>query len=994
MLQQVLAKLFGTKNDREIKKIQPLVSAINDLEARMTGLTDDELRGQTAVFRSRIAQGASADDILVEAFATGREASRRALGMRHYDVQLIGGVFLHRGTICEMRTGEGKTLVATLPAYLNSLTGKGVHVVTVNDYLAQRDCAWMSRLYHFLDLSTGVIHTGASQSARKAAYAADITYGQNNELGFDYLRDNMKFSLSDYVHRYLPTAHDPKAEKLLHYAIVDEVDSILIDEARTPLIISGATEDSSEPYLITSAIMPFLKRDLDFSVDEKAHSVSLTESGVDKVEARLKIGNLFAPEHMHWVHFVHAALKAHHLYRADVNYVVEGGKVIIIDDHTGRKMPGRRWSDGIHQSIEAKEGLKIQEETQTLATITFQNYFRMYQKLSGMTGTAETEAEEFAKVYDMDTLVVPTHRPIVRDDRDDLVYKNERGKFKAVIEEIAECNEAGQPVLVGTISVEKSQFLSHLLTQRGIAHHVLNAKQHGAEAEIIAQAGRAGAVTIATNMAGRGTDIILGGNPELLAKREVFGVSRVQQDVDESDPIYQEALARSLEQCKADKEQVLAAGGLAVIGTERHESRRIDNQLRGRSGRQGDPGMSQFYLSLEDDLMRIFNGDRVAKIMEWLDIPEDEPIVARSVTSAIESSQKRVEGQNFDARKNVLDYDNVMNQQRKSIYALRRTVLAASDLLPLIEAVIDDVVYAILDVRCPQTIKGSEWNLEALEDDIYQLFGVDIDLSEVDAVFEVLEKQLVETLAEEYRDRRRRMIESIMHSIDPADPNQSIDEEELQAFASQQWIYFERETYLRGIDGLWKEHLRSMDSLKEGIYLRAYAQKDPKLLYKKEGFDLFQAMMAQVRKSVVGALFHVEVKDSREIEAMRRDADQRRARAAGKVQETHVSVDALHPGPAAVARTDDGEDFVDASFDDDPAPRSPTAVRGEPIAVAPVVTLRRARPKIGRNDPCWCGSGKKYKKCHSDADEAAMHEATGSEPSQGADGAPPGGGAI
>ena len=968
MLGAIVKSIFGSSNDRYVKSLDKIVQQINAFEPTLEALNDQELAAQTVKFREQLANGSSLDDILPEAFATVREASKRVFGMRHFDVQMIGGIVLHRGEIAEMRTGEGKTLVATLPAYLNALTGKGVHVVTVNDYLAQRDCEWMSLLYNYMGLSSGVIHTGASQSARKAAYAADITYGQNNELGFDYLRDNMKFSLGDYVHRYLPSAHDAGADKLLHFAIVDEVDSILIDEARTPLIISGNSDESTEPYLIVNGIMPFLKRDLDFSVDEKGHSVSLTESGVDKCESRLKIGNLFAPEHMHWVHYIHAGLKAHNLYRADVNYVVEDGKVIIIDEHTGRKMPGRRWSDGIHQAIEAKEGLRVQEETQTLATITFQNYFRMYEKLSGMTGTAETEAEEFAKVYDMDTIVIPTNKPIVRDDRDDLVYKNERGKFKAVIEEIAECNAKGQPVLVGTISVEKSQFLSHLLSQRGIAHNVLNAKQHGAEAEIIAQAGRLGAVTIATNMAGRGTDILLGGNAELLAKREIFGVSRVQQDVDEEDPVYLEALERFRKQCADEKAQVLAAGGLAVVGTERHESRRIDNQLRGRAGRQGDPGMSQFYLSLEDDLMRIFNGDRVAKIMEWLDIPEDEPIVARSVTKAIESSQMRVEGQNFDARKNLLEYDNVMNQQRKTIYALRRQVMGAEDLLPLVEQLIDDVVYAQIDRFCPPDVRNTEWDVEGLEESIYHLIGLDIDLSAVDRDFARLEEALVQTLVGEYRDRRDRMVETIMHSLDPVDPNQEVDHAELEKFALAQWIYFERETYLRAIDTLWKDHLRAMDALKEGVYLRAYAQKDPKLVYKKEGYDLFTGMVNQIRVNVAETLFRVEVKSSDEIAQMRKDAEVRRTRAAGRMQETHVHADALHPGAADGGVMDaDFGDANGASFDGSPA----AARHAEPAT--PVVTMRRSRPKIGRNDPCWCGSGKKYKKCHQGSDEAELY---------------------
>ena len=954
MIQKYLAKIFGTKNDRELKAIQDVIAHINSLEGQMEALDDAALQGQTAKLRGKLDQGASLDDLLPEAFATVREAGKRVLGMRHYDVQLTGGYFLHKGIICEMRTGEGKTLVSTLPGYLNALTGKGVHVVTVNDYLAIRDCEWMGRLYNWMGMSTGVIHTGASQTARKQAYGSDITYGQNNELGFDYLRDNMKFSLDDYVHRYLPSAHDAQAEKLLHYAIIDEVDSVLIDEARTPLIISGSAEESTAPYLRANGVMPFLKRDLDFTVDEKGHNVSLTEKGVDKVEARLNIGNLYAPEHMRWVHYIHASLKAHNLYRADKNYLVEEGKVVIIDDHTGRKMPGRRWSDGIHQAIEAKEGLQIQEETQTLATITFQNYFRMYEKLSGMTGTAETEAEEFAKVYDIDCIVVPTNKPVIRDDREDLVYKNERGKFRAVIELIAECHAKGQPVLVGTISVEKSSFLSHLLNERGIPHHVLNAKQHEREAEIVAQAGRLGAVTIATNMAGRGTDIILGGNPELLAKREVFGVVKVQEDVDEEDPTYIEALARYQVECADQKAQVLAAGGLAIIGTERHESRRIDNQLRGRAGRQGDPGMSQFYLSLEDDLMRVFGGDRIGKIMEWLDIPEDEPIVARSVTKAIESSQKRVEGQNFDARKNLLEYDNVMNQQRKTIYALRRQVMAAVETQKLIESVIDDSIYDAIDRYCPQDQRSTEWDIDALEEALYDLTGLDVDLSAVPLDFDQLEKAVTQALVAEFQDRRGRIVEAILHSMDPVDPEVTVTPEELAEEAENHWRYFERETYLRAIDEHWKEHLRQMDALKEGVFLNAYAQKDPKLIYKKEGYDLFQAMIGRINTDVLHAIFHVEVKSSKELDAMKDEAEARREQAKQQMQATHA----------------DGGLFDDGN--------SPAVARGENAPVK-VQTLTRSRPKLGRNDPCWCGSGKKYKKCHMKEDEASMYAVADAE---------------
>lgn len=951
MFQKYMAKIFGTKNDRELKKVEPIVAAVASFEAQMKAMDDATLQAQTPALRARLAAGETLDDLLPEAFATVREAAWRVLGMRHYDVQITGGYFLHNGIVCEMRTGEGKTLVSTLPGYLNALTGKGVHIVTVNDYLAIRDCEWMGQLYHWMGMTTGVIHTGASQANRKAAYQADITYGQNNELGFDYLRDNMKFSLDDYVHRYLPSAHDPQAEKLLHYAIIDEVDSVLIDEARTPLIISGSSDESTTPYLRANGIMPFLKRDLDFIVDEKGHTVSLTESGVDKIEARLNIDNLYAPAHMKWLHYVTASLKAHNLYRADKSYLIDDGKVVIVDEHTGRKMPGRRWSDGIHQAIEAKEGLEIQEETQTLATITFQNYFRMYEKLSGMTGTAETEAEEFAKVYDLDCMVVPTNKPIVRDDREDLVYKNERGKFHAVIDQIAVCHERGQPVLVGTISVEKSSFLSHLLDQRGIPHHVLNAKNHGAEAEIVAQAGRMGAVTIATNMAGRGTDIILGGNADLLAKRDVFGVIKVQQEVDEDDEHFKEVFSRYDAECSAEKVKVLAAGGLAILGTERHESRRIDNQLRGRAGRQGDPGMSQFYLSLEDDLMRVFGGDRVGKIMEWLDIPEDEAIVSKSVSKAIEGSQERVEGQNFDARKNLLEYDNVMNQQRKTIYALRRQVMAAVETKKLIEDVIDDVIYDVIDSYCPQEKRSTDWSVDGLEDALFELTGLDIDLSAVDADFERLEEAITGAMIAEFNDRRGRIVDSIKHSMDPVDPDEDVPESDIDEAAEEHWRYFERETYLRGIDEHWKEHLRQMDALKEGVFLNAYAQKDPKLIYKKKGYDLFQEMVGRIRVDVAKIIFHVEVKSSAELEAMKREAEERRAAAKREMLETH-----------AEGTNEDGTE------------RSPAVARSQE-APAKVQTLQRARPKLGRNDECWCGSGKKYKKCHMKADEETMYQA-------------------
>jgi preprotein translocase subunit SecA len=999
MLQNLLAKMFGTKNERELKKIRPIVEHINGLEAAIKALDDDQLRGKTAEFRAKLDLGASLDDLLPEAFAVTREAAWRRLGQRHYDVQLIGGYALHSGTIAEMRTGEGKTLVATLPAYLNALSGRGVHVVTVNDYLAKRDCEWMSLVYNFLGLSSGVVTTDIDEHVRRAAYQADITYGQNNELGFDYLRDNMKFSLDDYVHRYLTeaesalftkqaakqaSANGGKHDKLLNFAIVDEVDSILIDEARTPLIISGRGEDSSEPYLRANAVIPFLKREVDYMVDEKGHTVVLTESGHDKVEQRLKLDNLYDAQNMQWVHYIHAALKAHTLYRNEVNYLIEDGKIVIIDEHTGRKMPGRRWSDGIHQSIEAKEGLKIQQESQTLATITFQNYFRMYGKLCGMTGTAETEAEEFAKIYNLDVLVIPTNRHKQRLDHEDVIYKSERAKFDSVIKDIQASHEKGQPVLVGTISVEKSQFLSHLLDQLHIPHNVLNAKQHAREAEIVAQAGRLGAVTISTNMAGRGTDILLGGNAELLARREVFGASKVHEHFDEQDPAYVAALAKYKALCAEEKQQVLAAGGLKIIGTERHESRRIDNQLRGRSGRQGDPGESRFYLSLDDDLMRVFGGDRVRKIMEFLRIPEDEPIEDKMVSNAIEGAQKRVEGQHFDARKNVLEYDDVMNLQRKSIYALRRQVLGAEQTRDLVRDVIGDVVYALVDDACPKDVRPGDWDMDALEERLFELTHQELDLVQLDRTYDALSATITQHLETEFDARRGRLVEQIAHSLDAGEESGA---------AEQQWREFERETYLRGIDNHWREHLKVMDALKEGVYLEAYAQKDPKLIYKKEGHELFRQMIDRIKWQVVETLFHVEVKSAAELEQMKQEADRRRAAAKRQMQEVHAS-ESLHEEAAQVEKMArqlalqqaqlarqaaqaqrKGEaapalapELLDAAMAEHAHSQGAPAADAEP---AKVETFRRERPKIGRNDPCWCGSGNKYKKCHMQSDEEA-----------------------
>jgi len=973
MFDWIMKKVLGTKNDREIKKIRPIVDVVAGFEPALQRLSNEELRGQTAKFKEQLDQGATLDDIVPEAFASVREAAKRALGQRHYDVQIIGGYALHKGMVAEMRTGEGKTLVSTLPAYLNALAGKGVHVVTVNDYLARRDAEWMGRVHKMLGLRVGCVTNDLDDRERQDAYGCDITYGQNNELGFDYLRDNMKFRLENYVHRYLPEALDPSADKLLNYAIVDEVDSILIDEARTPLIISGRGGEATDRYYRANAIIPFMKRDLDYIADEKAHTVALTESGVDKVEGRLKLSNLYDPENIAWVHHIQAALKAHTLFRKDVNYLIEDGKVLIIDEHTGRKMPGRRWSDGIHQAVEAKEGLEVEEENQTLATITFQNYFRMYKKLAGMTGTAETEAEELAKIYNLDVLVIPTNKAMVRADHDDVIYKTERAKFKAVIDEIKDCHERGQPVLVGTISVEKSEFLSHLLNRDGVPHNVLNAKQHAREAEIVAQAGRLGAVTISTNMAGRGTDILLGGNAEMLARVAVYGHDATVADVEpdgEAYPRYLEQLERYQKECSEEHSRVVAAGGLHILGTERHESRRIDNQLRGRAGRQGDPGSSRFFLSLDDELMRVFGGDRVKKIMEWLKVPEDEPIIAGTVTKAIADAQRRVEGHNFDARKNILEYDDVMNQQRKTIYALRRQVLSGARTHEMVLEAVGEVAYYLCCEYCPEDERPDEWDIEALEDAAEQIFGIGLDLSDVHRDFDALEDAITTAMQAEYEAREQRILDGIYHSrlehVGGAPPEE-LDriKEESRTRALEQWRYFERESYLRTIDVNWKEHLQVMEGLKEGIYLEAYAQKDPKLIYKKQGYAIFGEMVTRVRIATAQTLFRVEVKDEREIERMKAEA-QRREAAAQK---------AMQLGRGAEIHGPEGQDTamrqaaIAARSGGGGAPRQ-AGHSGEQAPPRKVETFRREQPKVGRNDPCPCGSGKKYKKCHGAAEPA------------------------
>ncbi len=895
MIGSIIKKFVGSKNERELKRLQPLVEKINSLEAQMQSLDDAALAARTLAFRERLERGASLDELLPEAFATVREAGRRALGMRHFDVQLLGGMVLHNGKIAEMKTGEGKTLVATLPVYLNALAGKGVHVITVNDYLARRDMEWMGQIYRFLGLSVGCVVHGLTDAQRQAAYGADITYGTNNEFGFDYLRDNMKFALQDYVQRPL------------HYAIVDEVDSILIDEARTPLIISGPSSASSELYYAADRIIPLLKKGEvkeerdggsigrtmrsytgDYTIDEKSRAATLTEEGVAKVEKLLRVDNLYDPRNIALLHHVSQALKAHALFRRDVDYVVKDGEVIIVDEFTGRLMPGRRWSDGQHQAIEAKEGLKVERENQTLATITFQNYFRMYGKLAGMTGTADTEAAEFNEIYKLDVVVMPTNRPMIRRDQADVIYKTEKEKFKAAIDDMVARYETGQPVLVGTISIEKSEQLSELLKKRGVPHNVLNAKQHDREAEIVAQAGRKGSVTIATNMAGRGTDIVLGGNPEMLARREAA-------QAEDPEAAYAQALAKYREICAGEKQQVLASGGLYILGTERHESRRIDNQLRGRSGRQGDPGESRFYMSLEDDLLRIFGSDRVAFIMDKLKMPEGEPIEHGMISKAIENAQKKVEAHNFEIRKHLIDYDDVMNKQREVIYTQRKEVLAGTNIRGTIEAILDETVEDMVATFCPEKTAATEWNWEGLFIDFGGQFNFAADLPAPESPG--LNQQ---TLGESLRDQVQRQLEA-----------------RTTEFGAPVMEHLMKVLLLQTIDDQWKDHLLSIDHLKEGIGMRAYGQRNPKEEYKREAYGLFMEMMGRIRHEVVNKLFRVQL--AREEEVTRMEEEQRRER--------NALTRAAGPPPAVQA----------------PA--------------------KRDAASVGRNDPCPCGSGKKYKKC-------------------------------
>jgi preprotein translocase subunit SecA len=888
-------KVFGSKNERELKKIEPLVVRVNELEREVQALSDSELQAKTAQFKERVAKGESLDSILPEAFAVVREASVRVLGMRHFDVQLIGGGVLHHGKIAEMKTGEGKTLVATLPVYLNSLEGKGVHVITVNDYLARRDAEWMGQIYQFLGLKVGVIVHGLNDAERQVAYAADVTYGTNNEFGFDYLRDNMKFDLSQYVQRDL------------HYAIVDEVDSILIDEARTPLIISGSAEESTDKYYRIDQIIPHLKKESDYTIDEKSKTVVLTEGGVAHVEKLLAVENLFDPAHMDFLHHVNQGLKAHTLFKLDVDYVVKDGQVIIVDEFTGRLMPGRRWSDGLHQAVEAKEKVRVENENQTLATITFQNYFRMFKKLAGMTGTADTEAAEFSKIYNLDVMVIPTHRSMVRNDEADMIYKNEKGKFRAVIKEIEELHQKGQPVLVGTISIEKSEVLAGMLSRRGIKHHVLNAKHHEKEAEIVAQAGRYGAVTISTNMAGRGTDILLGGNPDFLAKAKVGKEASPEE--------FQKTFDEFKKVCEDEKKKVIEAGGLRIIGTERHESRRIDNQLRGRSGRQGDPGSSRFYISLDDDLMRIFGSDRISSMMDRLGMEEDEPIFHPWISKAIENAQKKVEAHNFEIRKNLIEFDDVMNQQRTTVYKLRREILAGLDTKEKVTDMIDQLAEQIVFTFEPD--KGEAWNFKGLNDRFFQLFGFRIDelkdLGDEVSADEVGEKVFNRAI-DFYEEKEKRVSTELMRHI-------------------------EKVLLLQTIDTLWKDHLLNMDHLREGIGLRGYAQKDPIVEYKREGYELFEGMINQFSEDVIEKLFRVQVEEREQVAPI----EVRR-----KVQPMF-----LGRGPApAMMRPSGG------------ASQGMQPQGAQPEAAMPSGPVKREVPKVGRNDPCPCGSGKKYKKCH------------------------------
>ena len=904
----LLKALFGSRNDRILKQYRRQVSQINALEPQLEQLSDEQLKGKTAEFRQRLEQGQSLDNLLPEAFAVVREASKRVFGMRHFDVQMIGGIALHSGKIAEMRTGEGKTLTATLPVYLNALTQKGVHVVTVNDYLARRDAEWMGRLYNYLGLSVGIVVPQQDNAEKIAAYQADITYGTNNEFGFDYLRDNMEYRAED------------RRQRGLYFAIVDEVDSILIDEARTPLIISGQAEDNTELYRRMNEIAPLLQRmasepkpqepepEGDFWVDEKGQQVHISEAGHIKAEQLLaqhgllpEGDSLYEPRNITLVHHLMVALRAHHLFFRDQQYVVQNGEVVIVDEFTGRLMAGRRWSDGLHQAVEAKEGVQIQHENQTLASITFQNYFRMYEKLAGMTGTADTEAYEFQQIYSLETVLVPTNRPMIRDDQNDQVYKTDQEKFNAILEDIRDCHARGQPVLVGTTSIENSELLSSLLNQHKLPHEVLNAKQHAREAEIVAEAGKPGHITIATNMAGRGTDIVLGGSVEKM-------VDLVRLDDALSEAEKEQRIQRIREEWTPANEAVKKAGGLRIIGTERHESRRIDNQLRGRAGRQGDPGSSRFYLSLEDPLMRIFAGDRVRAIMERLRLPEGEPIEARMVSRSIESAQRKVEARNFDIRKQLLEYDDVANDQRKVLYTQRNEVLESSDVGEMVIGLIRASIVERFRSYIPEDSVEEQWDVPGLQASLEADWALPMPLTEM------LEKEpelTDEDLLERVMAEAKRLYEA-----------------KVELVSREAWSPFERSVLLQSIDTHWRAHLQALDHLRQGIHLRGYAQRDPKQEYKREAFTLFSDMLDRVRDDVVRVLMTVRVQTPEQVEQPQE-------------QESPINVRYHHSDyDAALSGEDPG-------LDEQPA----SAPTGE-------------FPKVGRNEPCPCGSGKKYKHCH------------------------------
>ncbi|MCH2559268.1 MAG: preprotein translocase subunit SecA [Alcanivorax sp.] len=904
MLATIVKTVFGTKNDRELKRIRRVVSAVNARADEIAQLDDAALQAKTAELKAAHAEGKTLDELLPEAFAVCREAATRVMGMRHFDVQLMGGIALHEGRISEMRTGEGKTLTATLATYLNALTGSGVHVVTVNDYLAERDANWMRPLYEFLGLSVGVIFSQQPQEQKREAYGCDVTYGTNNEFGFDYLRDNMAFRLEDRVQRPL------------YYAIVDEVDSILIDEARTPLIISGPAADSSELYKQMNVLIPRLKAQTEedeghYFIDEKQRQVELTEEGHQLIESLLVENklleegeSLYAAHNLTLLHHVHAALKAHALFHKDREYVVQNGQIVIVDEHTGRTMPGRRWSEGIHQAVEAKEGVRIQQENQTLASTTFQNYFRLYEKLAGMTGTADTEAVEFRQIYGMDVVVIPTNRPMVRKDANDLVYLTLQEKFDAIVEAVRDCVERGAPVLVGTATIEASEYLAQRLTQEKIKHQVLNAKQHQREAQVIAQAGRPGTVTIATNMAGRGTDIMLGGNAE--------------EEIKHMEEPSEELAEKIRSEWEANHKQVLEAGGLHIIGTERHESRRIDNQLRGRAGRQGDPGYTRFFLSMEDDLMRIFASDRVRNMMRSLGLKDGEAIEHRWVTRAIENAQRKVEARNFDIRKNLLEYDNVANDQRKVVYSQREQILESEDLASSVESIRRDVVPEVVHSHMPPGSVEDQWDAEGLEKTLYAEYGCDVPIQrwlEEDKGLHIegITERVIEQLEAQYERKRADIGPDTLRQI-------------------------EKHLMLQILDRHWKEHLASMDHLRQGIHLRGYAQKNPKQEYKKEAFELFQTMLNQIQHELIRVVHSFEVRRDDEVERLEAQRREEAREQAEKMNARQEQLAAPGADGAAPAATPEGED-------------------------TPRTVVREGR-KIGRNEPCPCGSGKKYKHCH------------------------------